>query len=135
MAAQAGLCLAWSETPEDTFCRVVAQPTGSGNDCGGYFKSSTHTTIYSRDRTQDITLVHIVCTTSALIYYYSYTNGVHPMCTSSNLNFGLHCRSSVDSMFQTCGILYTSISIPRIYHKNPHFAFDNTLGVILLNRW
>ena len=23
--AQAGLCLAWSETPEDTFCRVVAQ--------------------------------------------------------------------------------------------------------------
>ena len=25
MAAQAGLSLAWSETPEDTFCRVVAQ--------------------------------------------------------------------------------------------------------------
>ena len=25
MAAQAGLCLAWSETPEHTFCRVVAQ--------------------------------------------------------------------------------------------------------------
>ena len=24
MAAKAGLCLAWSETPEDTFCRVVA---------------------------------------------------------------------------------------------------------------
>ena len=24
MAAQAGLCLAWSETPEDTFCRIVA---------------------------------------------------------------------------------------------------------------
>ena len=24
MAAQAGLCLAWSGTPEDTFCRVVA---------------------------------------------------------------------------------------------------------------
>ena len=24
MAAQAGSCLAWSETPEDTFCRVVA---------------------------------------------------------------------------------------------------------------
>ena len=24
-SAQAGLCLAWSETPEDTFCRVVAQ--------------------------------------------------------------------------------------------------------------
>ena len=24
MAAQAGLCLAWSETPEDTFCRGVA---------------------------------------------------------------------------------------------------------------
>ena len=24
MAAQAGLCLAWFETPEDTFCRVVA---------------------------------------------------------------------------------------------------------------
>ena len=24
MAAQAGLCLAWSESPEDTFCRVVA---------------------------------------------------------------------------------------------------------------
>ena len=23
MAAQAGLCLAWSETPEDTFCRVA----------------------------------------------------------------------------------------------------------------
>ena len=25
MAAQAGLCLTWSETPEDTFCCVVAQ--------------------------------------------------------------------------------------------------------------
>ena len=25
MAAQAGLYLAWSETPEDTFCRVGAQ--------------------------------------------------------------------------------------------------------------
>ena len=24
MAAQAGLCLAWSEAPEDTFCHVVA---------------------------------------------------------------------------------------------------------------
>ena len=24
VAAQAGLCLAWSETPADTFCRVVA---------------------------------------------------------------------------------------------------------------
>ena len=24
MAAEAGFCLAWSETPEDTFCRVVA---------------------------------------------------------------------------------------------------------------
>ena len=34
MAAQTGLCLAWSETPEDTSCRVVAQLfcffTGSG---------------------------------------------------------------------------------------------------------
>ena len=25
VAAQAGLCLAWSETPEDTFCRDVAR--------------------------------------------------------------------------------------------------------------
>ena len=25
MAAKAVLCLAWSETPEDTFCRVLAQ--------------------------------------------------------------------------------------------------------------
>ena len=25
VAAQAGLCLAWSETPEDMFCRVMAQ--------------------------------------------------------------------------------------------------------------
>ena len=25
MAVQAGLCLAWSETPEDKFCHVVAQ--------------------------------------------------------------------------------------------------------------
>ena len=24
MAAQAGLCLAWSEAPEDMFCRVLA---------------------------------------------------------------------------------------------------------------
>ena len=24
MAAQVGLCLAWSETPEDLFCRAVA---------------------------------------------------------------------------------------------------------------
>ena len=27
VAAQAGLCLAWSETPEGTFCRVVAHIT------------------------------------------------------------------------------------------------------------
>ena len=25
MAAQAGLCLAWSETPEDAFCRGVVK--------------------------------------------------------------------------------------------------------------
>ena len=25
MAEQAGVCLAWSEIPEDTFCRVVGQ--------------------------------------------------------------------------------------------------------------
>ena len=25
VAAQAGLCLAWSETPKDTFCHVMAQ--------------------------------------------------------------------------------------------------------------
>ena len=25
VAAQVGLCMAWSETPEDTFCRVVVQ--------------------------------------------------------------------------------------------------------------
>ena len=25
VAERGGLCLAWSETPEDTFCRVVAQ--------------------------------------------------------------------------------------------------------------
>ena len=25
VAAQAGLCLTWSETPKDTFCRVLAQ--------------------------------------------------------------------------------------------------------------
>ena len=31
MAAQAGLCLAWSETPEDTFCRVVAQRQQQSN--------------------------------------------------------------------------------------------------------
>ena len=30
VAAQAGLCLAWSETPEDTFCRVVAQMVKGG---------------------------------------------------------------------------------------------------------
>ena len=29
--------------------------------------------------------MHMVCTTSALIYYQSFTNGVHPMCTSSAL--------------------------------------------------
>ena len=29
VAAQAGLCLAWSQTPEDTFSRVVAQFYGS----------------------------------------------------------------------------------------------------------
>ena len=25
MVAQAGLCMAWSETPEDMFCRIAAQ--------------------------------------------------------------------------------------------------------------
>ena len=43
VAVQAGLCLAWSETPEDMFCRVVAQVDQTtllrpcylvvGNDC------------------------------------------------------------------------------------------------------
>ena len=32
VAAQAGLCLAWSETPEDTFCRVVAQMINAENN-------------------------------------------------------------------------------------------------------
>ena len=31
MAAQAGLCLAWSETPEDTFCRVEAHMYNNGS--------------------------------------------------------------------------------------------------------
>ena len=36
-AAQAGLCLAWSETPEETFCRVVAHIfTESENQCTVY---------------------------------------------------------------------------------------------------
>ena len=29
VAAQASLCLAWSESPEDTFCRIVAHIKGS----------------------------------------------------------------------------------------------------------
>ena len=40
-------------------------------------------------------LRHMVCTTSALIYYQSFTNGVHPMCTSSALRVTLNLVSIV----------------------------------------
>ena len=39
--------------------------------------------------------MHMVCTTSALIYYQSFTNGVHPMCTSSALCVTLSSVSTV----------------------------------------
>ena len=35
LAAQAGLCLAWSETPEDMFCHVVAQIKNSAEQQKG----------------------------------------------------------------------------------------------------
>ena len=39
--------------------------------------------------------MHMVCTTSALIYYQSFTNGVHSMCTSSALRVTLSSVSTV----------------------------------------
>ena len=39
--------------------------------------------------------MHMVCTTRALIYYQSFTNGVHPMCTSSALCVTLSSVSTV----------------------------------------
>ena len=35
MAAQVGLCLAWSETPKDTFCCVEANLIWGGGGGGG----------------------------------------------------------------------------------------------------
>ena len=52
---------------------------------------------YNGARTLGNTLVHMVCTTSALIYYQSFTNGVHPMCTSSALCVTLSSVSTVSS--------------------------------------
>ena len=39
--------------------------------------------------------MHMVCTTSALIYYQSFTNCVHPICTSSALCVTLSSVSTV----------------------------------------
>ena len=39
--------------------------------------------------------MHMVCTSNALIYYQSFTNGVHPMCTSSALCVTLGSVSTV----------------------------------------
>ena len=39
--------------------------------------------------------MHLVCTTSALIYYQSFTNGVHPMCAASALCVTLSSVSTV----------------------------------------
>ena len=38
VAAHAGLCLAWSETPEDTFCHVVAQCKQIGKRENGTYR-------------------------------------------------------------------------------------------------
>ena len=45
VAAQAGLCLAWSETPEDTFCRVVAHVVQKGTYMSIYSIDNVHTLI------------------------------------------------------------------------------------------
>ena len=44
MAVQAGLCLAWSETPEDTFCRVVAHFLNNSIGVLSCFVSDCHVT-------------------------------------------------------------------------------------------
>ena len=48
--------------------------------------------------------MHLVCTISALIYYQSFTNGVHPMCTSSALCVTLSSVSTVDSIISLVSI-------------------------------
>ena len=50
---------------------------------------------WKKDTADCNTLVHMVCTTSALIYNFSFTNGVHPMCTSSALCVTLGSASTV----------------------------------------
>ena len=52
--------------------------------------------------------MHLVCTTSALIYYQSFTNGVHPMCTSSALCVTLSSVSTVaKSASRALGAIYS----------------------------
>ena len=46
MAAQAGFCLTWSETPEDTFCRVVDQL----NSLASSRKVKTYGKFFSRQK-------------------------------------------------------------------------------------
>ena len=48
MAAQSGLCLAWTENPEDMFCRVVAhiQPKLTGSFELNLFRSSEISRIF-----------------------------------------------------------------------------------------
>ena len=50
MAVQAGLCLAWSETPEDAFCRVVAQIKTSQEESqvDGSFQADGHQAVLNK---------------------------------------------------------------------------------------
>ena len=67
--------------------------------------------------------MHMVCTTSALIYYQSFTNGVHPMCTSSALCVTLSSVSTVYSVLlqkQLANLSMSPILSANIYENEMH---------------
>ena len=71
VAAQAGLCLAWSETPEDTFCHVVA-----------------HIDVVGRENTKRCWsrwMCRLICSCVDHIWATSWQNQQNSMCAQQRL--------------------------------------------------
>ena len=64
VAVQAGLCLAWSETPEDTFCRVVAN---------SIFASSIFVCLPTEGIEDDVILSSLASELHVFMYMNKYT--------------------------------------------------------------
>ena len=80
--------------------------------------------------------MHLVCTTSALICYQSFTNGVHPMCTSSALCVTLSSVSTVmaeDDAGLQCMLIFCDFkSFPMVSEEGCNLWLGHNQEIVLL---